>query len=95
MYFALLENYRPDRKRNDARRQAFANSHLRTFQKDGGWISSASKQGMLTHTGILNLRKTTAAREAMKKAGLYGAQPGKRGGPSQAIIYWGQDGKSP
>lgn len=94
MYFALLENYRPDKSRNKKDVQAFANANLRSFTKDDGWISKASKQGMLSHLGELNLRKTTAAREKMRKAGLYGGR-GHAGQQSKAIIYWGQDGKSP
>lgn len=101
-YFARVENYRPDATRNTAERQSFANAHLKYFQSDKGWIHSASKQGMLDKDGALNLRKTTAARNKMKEAGLYGKDAFKeragmktRRKESAAIIYWGQDGKAP
>lgn len=101
-YFARVENFRPDASRNTAERQSFANAHLRYFQSDKGWIHSASKQGMLDKDGALNLRKTTAARNKMKEAGLYGKDAFKeragmktRRKESAAIIYWGQDGKAP
>jgi hypothetical protein len=101
-YFPRVENYRPDATRNSPERQSFANAPLEYFQRADGWIHSASKQGMLDKDGGLNLRKTTSARNKLAQAGLYGKDAFKeragmqtRRKESNAIIYWGQDGKAP
>ena len=95
LYFALKENYRPDKKRNSKAKQDFALKNMDRFMRDGGWLDSTSKQGMLLADGTQNLRKTTAARNMMKKLGLYGRAGAKTRGKSAGIIYWGQDGKAP
>ena len=97
-YFALKENYRPDSSRNSEKKQAFALANMERFMRKGGWLDSTSKQGMLNALGEQNLRKTTSARNMLKKEGLYEKHPGQKTKgqkSSAAIIYWGQDGKAP
>lgn len=92
-WFALKENYRPDAERNGEERQAFVHANMERFMREGGWLDSTSKGGMLDSSGAQNLRKLASARNKMKEVGLYGHAGTHK--QSEAMIYWGQDGKSP
>lgn len=94
LYFALKENYRPDKHRNSRAAQAFVNANHERFFKDGGYLDSTSRNGNLGKDGDQNLRQTTSARKLMDKAKAY-AKHATGNRKSKYMIYWGQDGKTP
>ena len=92
-WFALKENYRPDADRNGREKQAFVLANKERFMREKGWLDSTSKGGMLDKDGVQNLRKLSTARKMLTEAGLYGHAGTHK--QSEAMIYWGQDGKAP
>ena len=92
LYFSRKENERL-LKRNGEDVNAWASANRERFMKKGGWMDSVSRNGMFHRDGGMNLRKTTVARNAMKKYGLHAQL--RDPGDSKFTIYWGQDGKQP